>query len=286
MTSLIKAILLENRLPWKYANKIDPIRFKYFYKKLRDKKNIFYVILVPNTLHAFNKFKKLIPEDLNIIIIDNGLKKYEKKQLHTKFPIFKFSSGQMIPHGTILDIFFDNSKKNFGIIDFDCFIFDTQYYSQIIHIENNALVNSFFSDNQLKFKTPRTHFMFFNTKNFNKIRNKHNLSCCKDYPNNFDTMQKIFKKNHETYKHKINFLPYKKQDLIHIGGLASNINNPKGNYHLQGTYLWVKLLEMEQNPILKRKYSRIINLEIFKTKFPKFMKSKYKRNVDKLVKRL
>ncbi len=104
------------------------IRARQDLKKLPPLENPFFIIATTGTLHIVELCRKHIPENVQVILILNGLKRWETQYIRNNIDVDGILTannmgGRMIPHGRIMDFLFRNIAVPFGIIDADCFVF-------------------------------------------------------------------------------------------------------------------------------------------------------------------
>jgi len=240
--------------------------------------NHFYVIVMPNTLHYLIPCLRLLPEDLNVFLVFNGAKHWEQQLIKNEFnnrPSFKLLTlpGSSINHGEVLNLFFYANDKNFGIIDHDLYIFDSNIFKQL-GFENNQSMKAIFSgENQnTKMPYPHTFFLFFNTPVIKKIMDQYQIDAriykklpknvespllkiglsnrqfIKDYQNFFDTLHVILGLSY-TQNLDVDYIDT--NDVYHLGGTSMGSQYTKDLSHM---YISMCFLEHVNNPLLTEKY--------------------------------
>lgn len=193
MKNVILKIVNRSRSLIKKSN-LD-IKDYYFISKVkkqvaiyRDTPNPFFMVGISGALHLMELSLRYVPADVNLIIVLNGMDKWEQEWAKRNFgsrPIVIINSKYHIAHGKLIDMMFDSIGKPFGIIDYDCFIFDQSCFCEIQKIEPNVLINSLFKSSSTidKLTLPHTFFLFFNTPLINVIRKKYKINS--DYQRDF-----------------------------------------------------------------------------------------------------
>jgi len=129
---------------------------------------------------------RFIPKDINIFLILNGLRKFEKHYIRRNFstyPTFElftysYKVGEFFVHGEVLNLLFKNNKNNFGVIDHDCYILDSKIFDKLKIIKNNFLISIYNKMNKKANLTfPKTYALFFNINQVKKIMEKYKINC-------------------------------------------------------------------------------------------------------------
>jgi len=139
----------------------------------------FFVIGVPGSLHVVERCLRFISESQNIIFIANGLTDWENRWAQSNLKVNgMISFASMLKHGAVLDFLISKSKKHFGILDYDCFVFDPTLFAQIKLLKPETIVNAAFGhkNQALDLEFPGTFFMFFNQQILNMIKQKFHVT--------------------------------------------------------------------------------------------------------------
>lgn len=270
----------------------DKSKFHYTFsdfKKLVNLNNPFFIVLIPGSIHIFEIFLKFIPPSINIVLVLNGLDQWEQSYVRSRFIYPSIFIREMTKHGKILDLIFDNFKKPFGIIDYDCFVIDISLFERIINIPNPSLMNAVFlyHDDLLNLDIPRTFFLFLNTPLINKIRKRYHLTAdtCvfHELPrkakkqisklgindqiklmnnlSNLDTLHAILSIGFSVGLN-VNFIERLDHEtvnfdkVVHIGGI-SKPNEIHSMYSLRGAFFWRKSLEAHPSNELRLHYYKL-----------------------------
>jgi hypothetical protein len=192
----------------------------------------------------------------------------------------------MITHGQILDILFDGLSRPFGILDYDCFIFDTTYYERMQKLTQKSMMNTLlaYQNPIINIQIPETMFIYFNTSIINYLRKKYTVNCRiakysklservknqlsligideyhypENYKNYFDTLRLISSLG-ISEDLNINCLNEISNSLLsspgffHVGGVAlpEIINDV---WQLKGSYFWRRVLEENKDIEIRRLY--------------------------------
>lgn len=249
--------------------------------------NPYVIIGVPGCLHVVDLCLKYVPKDVDVIFISNGLEKWEeewaRKNLDVRSIIW---IDKMLSHGDVLDLMFDKFQRPFGILDYDCFVFNRSYFYKLREICDKSLYNGLFlyENKELKLKFPETFMIFFNTELINTVRKKYKVkSSAYNIPNiskeilrvlrEIGIDQQQFPENHKNYFDTLRLLlslgyveGYQPQfveefpgnvkpncAIFHVGGVSCS-GIPKTKWGTRGVYLWRRVLEECLDDDLKDRY--------------------------------
>jgi len=271
---------------------------------LRNLNTPFFIISIPGSLCLVDLCLKFLPKEQDVVIVANGLEKTElnwiKENLETD-EIIKIK--WTVDHGAALDLLFDCYDKNFGIIDYDCFVLDASYLDEMKKIDINSMMNALFiyENRKLNLDIPKTYILFFNNEIIRKIKQKFKVNSRIihyrkltnqvkkklltlgidqynhiDHKNYFDTLRVIYLLG-LTEGYRCNYLlkypavSSVSQKVFHVGA-GNNTEKINNAWNTRGTYLWRRALESCQHKELQDyyyiKYGMMKSWEIFE-KVPK-----------------
>lgn len=279
-------------------------------QRLEQKKNTFFVILMPASIHVAIKSIELIEDSYNIVAIGNGLCDKEKQWLRVNKPNLQFVFiGEKLFHHQVLNAIFKNWEKNFGILDYDCFVFDKNYADEMIQLkEDQALASPFFLVNEgLNITIPETFFLFFNRKAIDRVMRSYKIDCRiynwsmlnnkvkatiaemgiseSDMPERqkeyFDTLKLIFllclaEKYHFKFVKKYTDTHGDLNHVYHVGSI-SKPHVITTEYSFRGSFFWVKLLEALHDDVLRQ-----ISVTRFGSLSSVQMQAKYSEYYDRI----
>lgn len=290
--------------------------FKIFQDNNKEKLgNHFYIIVMPNILQFLVPCIKLLPTNINVLLILNGATNSEEKYLrdnYPTYPIFKLKNfiNSTLSHGDVLNLLLLNNQSNFGIIDHDLYIFNKDIFNNLTFKQNEFVIGAFkVTNKKAKLTFPTTHFLFFNVNLVKGIMSKYKIGAqvyrriplhvkhklrslnlgysnfLKEYLNFFDTFNLIiamafYEKLTAKFIDSTSF-----DDLYHIGATSG------GDYGLYLAYINLKLMELPENYQLKELYSdrfaKYENSEDIKKLLPKNAPtSEFFREIDNFIERL
>ncbi len=268
-------------------NKLAIIHASNKVARLRFENNPFFIVAIPGSLCEVALCLQYIPDEQPVYLIANGLARWEfawiKKNLKCDgiIPVLR-----TLPHGYIIDLLLDVIDQPFGIIDYDCFIFDPSIFTRLHQLTDTTLLNAVFGqkNRKLDLDFPETFAMFFNTKVINGIRRKYRINSSLTY---YDSLpisikQKLstigideshqpedFKNYIDTAKlwisldlaegYKINFferqytLTKDFRKVFHVGA-GNKTDRLNSIWNVRGTYFWRRALETCRDTSIQSKY--------------------------------
>ncbi len=214
---------------------------------------------MPNILHFLKPCLNLIPKNINLFLILNGTSSWEEKYLrenYAYYPIFKLITFpySSLSHGTLLNLLIENNQSNFGIIDYDLYIFNKDIFNKLIFNKDECVIGAFKLMNKKSGLTfPTTHFMFFNVSLIKKIMVKYRIgaqiytkipSRLKNKLSTINLGYNNFLKNHFLYfdtfnmilamafyeKLSVKILKLNDKDLCHIGDTSKKGRSKKDDF--------------------------------------------------------
>lgn len=120
----------------------DYLKFQNFYHGLKVKKQIFYMFFTWNLLHYAMESIALVPAEVNLVILTAGLTQEEMECIHRLFrqPHLNFETKY---HDTcIWEMIHRTTDRNFGWLDVDCFVYNSELFTEMTNISSHAAMNT------------------------------------------------------------------------------------------------------------------------------------------------
>ena len=243
----------------------------------------FYLILMPETLHFVLPCLSLLPAHIRVLLIANGAAKWERQYLARAFPqypIFKLKTfpSSSLSHGTVLTLLLASNEGPFGVLDHDCYVFDTSVFGDLGFGERDCLVAAFGNTApQLGIPYPETYFLYFNSKLLKPIMQRYGVDArayrklptaardplatigvrdgvyLKEYQNYFDTLHVLLLLALAEGL-TVRFLQSVEADSIaHVGSTSSGVAHTKDLMH---SYVQLRFLELLNDLRLRHLYRR------------------------------
>jgi hypothetical protein len=254
---------------------------------LKDLRQTFFVVGVPGSLHLVELSLRYIPSGFNVVFISNGMDKWEQAWAMKHLGVHSIITiDKLLIHAKVMDLIFDNFSEAFGILDYDCFIFNPSYFSRITSLESNSMLNALFVYKNLilNIEIPETFFLYFNTPIIKSLKQKYHVNCnLYKYPVlSRKVKQQLatigidenhypehFKNYFDTFRlllclgiadgYQVNFIDkfptvsVPSNEVFHVGGVARP-NNINSNWQMRGSYLWRRALEVNKDCKLRQRY--------------------------------
>ena len=148
-------------------------------ERLRPIESPFFIICLHGSLHLVDLCLKYFPANQKVVLISNGLSKWEiawaKKNL--KVDDFLFLPKRVV-HGVVLDLLIGSLEHPFGLLDYDCFVFNPSLFFRLSSINPQSMLNALFvySNNALNLDFPESYMLFLNPKLIRAIQNKYGVN--------------------------------------------------------------------------------------------------------------
>jgi hypothetical protein len=271
---------------------------------------------MPDTLHFLNPCLRLIPPDVNIVLILNGIHKWEENYLrkyYRQYPQFKLIACPVssLSHGSVLTLLLTSNQTNFGIIDHDFYCFNKDVFNQLSFNAKECVIGAIkFTNPKSQLDFPATHFLFFNITLIKKIMQKYHISAhiykritlrLKDKLITLKLGNHNFLKPHLSYFDTFNLilamafyeelsariLNLTTNDMYHIGGGTCHVGQ---DAYLN--YISLRFLELSHNRDLMSRYTSLIAKRgsIYKNFLKSFSQkaqlSDFIRNIDHVIRKI
>lgn len=252
-----------------------------------NKKPVF-IIAMPGSLHILDLCLSFLPKQANIILILNGLCRWEETWVsHNLNCEWIIRTNWVLDHPTIINKLFENIDYPFGIMDYDCFLINSDAYQQFVSVIHESLGNALFYQklDHLKIFLPHTHALFFNTVRVKSIFKNYdidarrieydqlpkksqtvlqkigvNTACLPEEDFNFDTLKVMILLG---IANKIEFNRISNPDqpiALHIGCIT-NPENHSNRWSQRASYFWQLVLHNHKDKKLKCFYlDKYLNL--------------------------
>lgn len=321
-----------------YLKKRVPKRFKKLYQKIKENYDIgktrsgfpainpinnpIVIVVVPGSLAQAYLNISILPKNQQVILLANGLDEFEIDWARRHLPQVNLviHRPNTISHGKVIDLCINKIPASFGILDADCFLFDSNLLEEMIEVPDHAIWNACFArrtDNKWK-RTSETFFLFFNRNLVLKIMNKYSVSTDyikynelpmrlriklekigidakhpleTDKPGYLDTTRILMVLAKEE-GYSVNFIreftTKKSEGIFHIGA-GHNHSNLDFYWNRRGAYFWRRVIETCPFDDLKDHYNKkygLITSNDIKRAYPDLereMGETYFLNIENIV---
>jgi len=253
----------------------------------------FFVIVMPGGFHIAKLAIDYFPAGSNVIVIGNGVDAEEAAWAKRRLPVRRvLRTRVLLEHHEVLDAIFASWRKNFGILDYDCFVFDPSLIGRMTELAPDASMNAAFfrASREPDIKVPETFLLFFNVPVIRALMERYRVATgpirwqplspeVKARLGSIGLSESRLPEEHKPYFDTLRLLmmlgicdghPYRfvveipaspspREDAFHVGGV-SNPRSVKGIWALRGSYFWRRVLELTDDPFLRAHYAKTFGL--------------------------
>ncbi|MDB5934267.1 MAG: hypothetical protein JWQ01_1611 [Massilia sp.] len=261
---------------------VTPIRFRQFLaRQPAPRDGIFFVIVMPQTLHFLLPCLRLVDGELRVVLLLNGASRWEADLLRERFPAmpqFRVATlpNSSVGHGAMINLLLQNSEHDFGVLDHDLYLFDPAIFRQLRFDADDFLL-CLFNDASAdgRWVYPLTHFLYFRIGVFKQLMAQYGVGAqaYRQVPQPARSrLASIGLREGETMKsyhvfydtlHVLLALAYadglgvaqlegSADSVYHIGGTSIGTHHTKDLIHL---YTHLRFLELSGEPLLQRRYA-------------------------------
>jgi len=275
--------------------------FKRKLKRLVQQEHTFFMIVMSGGLHVAKIAIEKFPSGFNLVVIGNAFVGDEVEWMAQNLPEYEFINiGARQYHHNILDILFSVWDRNFGIVDYDCFILDSQLISDCVKLGENDSVNAPYKAHKnpkCLFELPDTFLMYFNVLVLKGLIKKYGIGSqlykwralppkvkirlgsmglsedlLPDYKSYLDTTRALLVLGMSCGYQPRFISNYNNNEprSVHVGDIAKP-NTHREIYGIRGSFFWRAALRVSNDPVLvsiaKSKFDNV-EMEVFLSQFP------------------
>ena len=241
----------------------------------------FYVIAMPGTLHFLLPCLAQLPPQLEVMLLGNGAKRWERRLIARRFPALPFCTlarlpGTSVTHGDVITLLLETNDANFGLIDHDCYVFDRRIFESLAPGSDDCLTAVFGGISAKSgLAYPETWLLFLNVAVLRTLMNRYHVDArvyrkvpaalrdtvsrlgidgtvfIKDHANFFDTLHLLIALA-IAEGHPCRFLQgFDARAIAHIGGTSWRTTETK---ELINCYADWRFLDLANDAALHRRY--------------------------------
>jgi hypothetical protein len=264
---------------------MTPARFRRFLARHQGQLDgCFYVIVMPQTLHFLLPCLRLIPQDVPVVLLLNGARRWEAKLLRAHFPALSQFRVAALPHssvghGAMINLLLQNSERDFGLLDHDLYLFDQSIFEQRRFDDGDFLLCLFeAASDDGRWRYPLTHFLYFRIDVFQRLMHQYGAGAqayrqvperarsrlaslglrkgetMKSYHEFYDTLHVLLALGYAEGFGVTQIEPGVADSVYHIGGTSIGTHHTKD---LISLYTHLRFLELSGEPLLERRYAGI-----------------------------
>ncbi|MES2759197.1 MAG: hypothetical protein V4693_17630 [Pseudomonadota bacterium] len=245
---------------------------------------IFYVIVMPQTLHFLLPCLRLVADDLRVVLLLNGARRWEADLLRERFPAMPQCRVAALPnssvgHGAMINLLVQNSEHDFGVLDHDLYLFDRAVLRQLRFDDADFLLCLYMdASSDGRWVYPLTHFLYFRIDVFKRLMAQYGVGAqpyrrvpepargrlasiglgdgatMKSYHAFYDTLHVLLALAYADGLGVTQLEPEGAGGVYHIGGTSIGTHHTKDLIHL---YTHLRFLELSGEPTLQRRYAAI-----------------------------
>jgi hypothetical protein len=263
---------------------ITPVRFRRFLaRQAAPQGGVFYVIVMPQTLHFLLPCLRLVADDLCVVLLLNGARRWEAELLRERFPAmpqFRVATlpNSSVGHGAMINLLVRTSEHDFGVLDHDLYLFDRAIFQQL-HFDADDFLLCLFNDASTdgRWVYPLTHFLYFRIDVFKRLMAQYGVGAqayrqvpeparsrlasiglrdgatMKSYHTFYDTLHVLLGLAYADGQ-AVAQLEAGADSVYHIGGTSIGTHHTKD---LISLYTHLRFLELSGEPLLQRQYAAI-----------------------------
>jgi hypothetical protein len=264
---------------------VTPGRFRRFQNGLADcLGGHFYVIVMPHTLHFLLPCLRLVNNDLRVILLLNGARRWEADLLRAHWPHLPQFRVATMPnssagHGSMINMLLRHNQRDFGLLDHDLYLFDKTVLTRLLFADEEFLL-CLLSDASAdgKWVYPLTHFLYFRVEVFRRLMETYGVGAqsyrqipeparsrlaalglsdgatMKSYHDFYDTLHVLLALAYAE-GFSLGQIELATDDgVYHVGGTSIGTHHTKDLAHL---YIQLRFLELAGEPQLRRRYAAL-----------------------------
>jgi hypothetical protein len=250
---------------------------------------LYFMIVLPGSLHIARLACQFVPADVRLVAILTGVDSWEEAWARAQLkPAWILKTRFKYRHHEILNLLLREIHQPFGITDYDCFVFRSDYLRAIERIDSRTSAQVFFANRNdvLDFWVPETFLLGLNQPVLAELMRRYRVGANQIQWDDLSTAAQARlamlgigpDQRPETHKPAIDTLralltlavadgyPYEfvarhtvqkylADDVFHIGASAiprQILEN--GDPAPWGSYFWIRRLEQIDDPALRSRY--------------------------------
>lgn len=257
-------------------------RLDHFHRAKTGTGGHFYVIVMPGTLHFLLPCLRLLPPQQTVHLIANGARAWERRLLSAAFPARRSVMLATLPssslaHGDVVTLLLEGNDAPFGLLDHDCYVFDSTCFERATPAASECLTGWFRSIGRKSgLAYAETFFLILNAPLLRDIMRRHRVGArvYRTVPARLRALVAriglrdgiVFKDHHDYLDtlhllvalalaegNTLGFRDSADGAIVHLGGTSSGAPETKD---LLDHYLHLRFLELANDRELRVRYRR------------------------------
>ena len=255
---------------------------------LRQIESPFFIICLHGSLHLVDLCLNYFPANQKVVLISNGLSNWEitwaKKNL--KVDGFLYLPKRVV-HGFVVDLLIQELEHPFGLLDYDCYVFDTSIFERLSNLDSQSMLNALFvyTNSKINLDFPESYMLYLNPQPIRMIQKKYGVNSrvinYQSLPNHVKNKlleikidEKHLPEEHKDYfdtmrlwialgiadGYKCNFIEryptvsIPSSEIYHVGCGSSHRLDVISKWEARGAFFWWRVLETTDKLDLQHNY--------------------------------
>jgi hypothetical protein len=160
-------------------------RFRQFYRELPGQQDLYFMFFSRGLLHWVTKSLSFVPDHVNLVLLGTDLPDDEQNWIRENLKRPFHNVGTRINDKIAWKFLFEVNEFNFGWLDIDCFVLNSDLFADMRTIAGQDSVNgTWWFDTDFGFELSATYFMFVNVQAIQALRAArivHSPNCYADH---------------------------------------------------------------------------------------------------------
>lgn len=145
-------------------------RFREFYHRLRDTRDIYYIFFRTGLLHWVFKQLEFIPDDVNVVLLASGLTPEEWAWVRARTDRPLFHTELVIDDNAAWELLFETNERSFGWIELGCFVNNSALFGELARIDDDVAFNCVYTHTERHRRTFVEYLLFVNVRAIQALR--------------------------------------------------------------------------------------------------------------------
>lgn len=269
------------------AKAMSLLQLRRALRRMEQRERTYFVIVMPGGFHIARLAIDYFPSGQRLVVIGNGVDRFEADWARRTLPgVPVLRTRAMLRHHEVLDAVFAAWDRDFGILDYDCFVLDPQLPARMASIDADTCMNAAFfrSNEDPPLKVPETFLLYFNVSVIRDLMARYDVGtrplrwqylpeAAKEGLAALGLSEQRLPEAHKPYFDTLRLLmmlgvaegrPYRfveeipaspapSEKAFHVGGV-SDPRSIQGIWALRGSYFWRRVLDAAGDPGLQAHY--------------------------------
>ncbi|GAA4866780.1 hypothetical protein [Saccharopolyspora cebuensis] len=116
--------------------------FQRFYERLERKRGAVYLFVTGGLLHRLVSAERLVPRDVNLVLLGSGLAEPEVRWIRTRLDRPFHHIGLPVDANTAWEFLFATNRFDFGYVDADCLVLEPAVFDDLLRFDDDIALNA------------------------------------------------------------------------------------------------------------------------------------------------